>query len=98
MALSPKSEDKLMPGRATPQGTIRYAARFQGRAAAGDFRNVASEVVFSSIGVGTYLGEPDEATDKGYTAAVVAAVERFFNVVMTRLNYRSQRRERSCAI
>ena len=53
------------PARATAQGTLRYAARFRGRAAAGHFRESAAELVFSSIGIGTYLGEPDEATDRG---------------------------------
>ncbi|HXO87926.1 MAG TPA: hypothetical protein VN885_04690, partial [Candidatus Acidoferrales bacterium] len=95
MSVFPKSDDQLLPGRATPQGTLRYAARFQGRAAAGHFRNVASEVVFSSVGIGTYLGEPDQATDKGYTASVIAAVEGGLNVIDSAINYRLQRSERS---
>jgi aryl-alcohol dehydrogenase-like predicted oxidoreductase len=90
-----KSDDKRMPGCATPQGTLRYAARFQGRAAAGHFRDVQAGLVLSSIGIGTYLGEPDEATDKGYTSAVVAAVEGGINVVDSAINYRLQRSERS---
>jgi aryl-alcohol dehydrogenase-like predicted oxidoreductase len=49
----------------------------------------------STLGIGTYLGEPDEATDAAYTAAVVAAVESGFNVVDTAINYRFQRSERS---
>jgi aryl-alcohol dehydrogenase-like predicted oxidoreductase len=84
-----------MPGRATPEGTLRYAARFQGRAAAGHFREVQAGLVFSSIGIGTYLGEPDEATDKGYASATVAAVEGGINVVDSAINYRLQRSERS---
>ena len=67
-------DNKRMPGRATPQGTLRYAARFQGRAAPGHFREAPGGLVLSSIGIGTYLGEPDEATDNGYADAVVAAV------------------------
>jgi aryl-alcohol dehydrogenase-like predicted oxidoreductase len=90
-----KTDDKHMPGCATPQGTLRYAARFQGRAAAGHFRDVQAGLVLSSIGIGTYLGEPDEATDKGYTSAVVAAVEGGINVVDSAINYRLQRSERS---
>lgn len=84
-----------MPGCATPQGTLRYAARFQGRAAAGHFRDVQAGLVLSSIGIGTYLGEPDDATDKGYTSAIVAAVEGGINVVDSAINYRLQRSERS---
>jgi aryl-alcohol dehydrogenase-like predicted oxidoreductase len=95
MSPAAKSDEKPVPGCATAQGTLRYAARFQGRAAAGHFRDVQAGLVLSSIGVGTYLGEPDEATDKGYAAAVVAAVEGGFNVVDSAINYRLQRSERS---
>jgi aryl-alcohol dehydrogenase-like predicted oxidoreductase len=89
------SDSKLIPGSATPQGTLRYAARFRGKSAAGHFREVPIGLVLSSIGIGTYLGEPDEATDKAYSSAVVAAVEGGFNVVDTAINYRFQRSERS---
>jgi aryl-alcohol dehydrogenase-like predicted oxidoreductase len=95
MSSAVKSDDKRMPGCATAQGTLRYAARFQGRAAPGHFRDVQAGLVLSSIGIGTYLGEPDEATDKGYANAVVAAVEGGINVVDSAINYRLQRSERS---
>jgi aryl-alcohol dehydrogenase-like predicted oxidoreductase len=98
MSPAAKSDEMRMPGCATAQGTLRYAARFQGRAAAGHFRDVQAGLVLSSIGIGTYLGEPDEATDKGYTAAVVAAVEGGFNVVDSAINYRLQRSERSVGV
>jgi aryl-alcohol dehydrogenase-like predicted oxidoreductase len=84
-----------LPGRATASGTLRYAARFQGRSAAGHFREVPGGLVHSSIGIGTYLGEADEATDARYSAAVVAAVEGGVNLVDTAINYRFQRSERS---
>jgi aryl-alcohol dehydrogenase-like predicted oxidoreductase len=84
-----------MAGSATPQGTLRYAARFRGKSAAGHFREIPSGLVLSSIGIGTYLGEADEATDEAYSGAVVAAVEGGFNVVDTAINYRFQRSERS---
>ena len=89
------SDSKLMAGSATPQGTLRYAARFRGKSAAGHFREIPSGLVLSSIGIGTYLGEADEATDEAYSGAVVAAVEGGFNVVDTAINYRFQRSERS---
>ena len=85
----------LIGGSATPQGTLRYAARFQGRAAAGHFREVPGGLVFSSVGIGTYLGEADDATDAAYGNAVVAAVRGGFNVVDTAINYRLQRSERA---
>ncbi len=84
-----------LPGRATASGTLRYAARFQGRSASGHFREVAGGLVHSSIGIGTYLGDADEATDARYAAAVVTAVEGGVNLVDTAINYRFQRSERS---
>jgi aryl-alcohol dehydrogenase-like predicted oxidoreductase len=55
----------------------------------------AQHLTVSTIGIGTYLGEADDATDAAYTAAVIAAVESGFNVVDTAINYRLQRSERS---
>ena len=55
----------------------------------------AQHLTVSTIGIGTYLGEADEATDAAYTEAVIAAVESGFNVVDTAINYRLQRSERS---
>jgi len=51
--------------------------------------------VLSSIGIGTYLGQPDTKTDEGYAAAIVAAVENGINVIDAAINYRFQRSERS---
>ena len=93
---SPATQNhERIAGLATAQGTLRYAARFQGRSAAGHFREIPGGRVLSSIGIGTYLGEPDPATDKGYTQAVVAAVEGGINVIDSAINYRFQRSERS---
>jgi aryl-alcohol dehydrogenase-like predicted oxidoreductase len=79
---------------ATKQATGRYAHKFSGRAASGHFRDTQG-LVFSSLGAGTYLGQPDARTDQGYTEAVVAAVEGGINVVDAAINYRFQRSERS---
>ncbi len=79
---------------ATPEGTTRFSARFAGRAAAEHFRT-AQNLKWSSIGIGTYLGNPDPATDESYSAAVVAAVRGGINVIDTAINYRFQRSERS---
>ena len=83
-----------MTQSATKEGTTRYAQRFAGRAADGHFRE-AQRMVLSSLGIGTYLGQPDEKTDAAYTAAVVAAVEDGINVIDSAINYRFQRSERS---
>jgi aryl-alcohol dehydrogenase-like predicted oxidoreductase len=95
MVLPRSTNDQKLAGRATPQGTHRYAARFRATTAPGHFREIPGGLVMSSIGIGTYLGEPDEATDRGYTESVIAAVEGGFNVVDTAINYRFQRSERS---
>jgi aryl-alcohol dehydrogenase-like predicted oxidoreductase len=83
-----------MSHAATPEGTTRYAEKFRGLAADGHFRDV-QEVTFSSLGIGTYLGQPNDTTDSGYAAAIVAAVESGINVIDTAINYRLQRSERS---
>jgi aryl-alcohol dehydrogenase-like predicted oxidoreductase len=79
---------------ATPEGTQRYAARFASHAAAGHFR-AQQDLLLGSIGIGTYLGEADDATDRAYTAAIVAAAEGGANVLDTAINYRFQRSERA---
>jgi aryl-alcohol dehydrogenase-like predicted oxidoreductase len=79
---------------ATPEGTKKYAARFDGRAAAGHFREHQG-LWLSSLGIGTYLGEPDARTDQAYTDAIVEAVESGVNVIDSAINYRFQRSERS---
>ena len=86
-----------MPSFATPEGTRRYAERFAERAAGGHFREqpAAGGLILSSIGIGTYLGEPDAQTDQAYTDAVVAAVQGGINVIDSAINYRFQRSERS---
>jgi aryl-alcohol dehydrogenase-like predicted oxidoreductase len=91
----PQTANHRLPGRATPQGTLRYAARFRGRAAAGHFREAAGGLHVSSIGIGTYLGEPDPATDKAYIETVIAAVEGGSNLIDSAINYRFQGSERS---
>jgi aryl-alcohol dehydrogenase-like predicted oxidoreductase len=83
-----------MPSFATPEGTARYAKRLAGRAADGHFRE-RNGLLLSSIGIGTYLGEPDATTDQSYTDAIVAAVSSGVNVIDTAINYRFQRSERS---
>jgi len=83
-----------MSDGATLEGTKRYAESFRSRAADGYFREVHG-IVLSSIGIGTYLGQPDERTDAAYAAAVVAAVESGINVADAAINYRFQRSERS---
>lgn len=95
MSSTASGGEERKTGSATADGTLRYAARFQGRSAAGHFREIRGGLVLSSIGIGTYLGEPDDSTDRAYTDAVVAAVESGINVVDSAINYRFQRSERA---
>lgn len=83
-----------MTKSASKEGTTRYAQRFAGRASEGHFRE-SHRLVLSSIGIGTYLGQPDTRTDEGYAAAIVTAVENGINVIDAAINYRFQRSERS---
>jgi len=82
-------------GRATPEATAAYAAALQDRTAAGHFRLTSDELVISSIGLGTYLGDPDDATDAAYQAAVEHAIQLGCNHLDTAINYRFQRSERA---
>jgi aryl-alcohol dehydrogenase-like predicted oxidoreductase len=78
---------------ATKQGTGRYSAKFP-NAAKGHFRD-AHRLNVSSLGMGTYLGQPDPKTDESYTAAALTAAESGINVFDAAINYRFQRSERS---
>src|SRR5215211_396888 len=79
---------------ATAEATVRYYERFADHAANGHFREQHG-LVLSSIGIGTYLGNPDETTDRNYADAVTQAVQLGINVIDTAANYRFQRSERS---
>ena len=82
----------MIPGRATLEGTKRFAARSP--AAAGHFREAAG-VLLSSIGLGTYLGKEDAATDAGYEESVGLALSSGVNVFDSAINYRGQKSERA---
>lgn len=83
-----------MPHLATPEATRAYAARFEEKSAPGHFRS-ARGLAVSSLGIGTYLGNPDPPTDLGYTEAIVESVLGGINVLDSAINYRFQRSERS---
>ena len=81
-------------GCGTLEGTARYRDRFKDVAAEDHFRQ-PHDLWLSSIGIGTYLGEADEESDRRYAKAIVRAVELGVNVIDTAANYRFQRSERS---
>jgi aryl-alcohol dehydrogenase-like predicted oxidoreductase len=82
----------VIAGRATPEGTGAFAARSP--AAPAHFRT-AGELTLSSLGLGTYLGGEDDATDRGYEECVGIALASGVNVFDSAINYRGQRSERA---
>lgn len=79
---------------ATAAGTRTYRGRFVDDFGRAYFRRFGDCVV-SSIGAGTYLGDPTDEADNRYREALVAALESGINVIDTAINYRCQRSERS---
>jgi aryl-alcohol dehydrogenase-like predicted oxidoreductase len=90
----------MLPGRATALGTSEYRERFPELRDAGHFRRPEqapgpADLWLSSIGLGTYLGEPDDDTDREYISAIATALRSGINVLDTAINYRHQRSERN---
>src|SRR5208283_3853762 len=87
-----------LAGRATPEATRLFRDRaVSDRAIPFEhFREAPGGLVLSSIGLGTYIGAPDAATDLAVEqAATVALTSHRVNVLDTAINYRYQRAERS---
>jgi len=82
---------------ASTSGTSRYRDRFGTAAASNHFRPQQG-LQLSSIGIGTYLGAPDDAVDQRYVEAVIRAVQLGCNVIDSAANYRFQRSERSIGV
>lgn len=81
------------PTGATQEGTRRYAEKRT--SAVPEHFHIELGLFMSSIGLGTYLGHWDEATDRMYQEAVKRAVEMGCNVIDSAINYRFQRSERA---
>jgi aryl-alcohol dehydrogenase-like predicted oxidoreductase len=80
-------------GFATSDGTKTYASRFKDHLKNGFFRPLQG-LTCSSLGLGTYLGTPDETSSENYVQAVCDAVRGGINLFDTSINYRHQRSER----
>ncbi len=90
----------MISGFATPEGTARYRERFPQLGEAEFFRRAeqvpgAGSIWLSSLGLGTYLGEPEDAADANYIEAILLALQSGINVLDTAINYRHQRSERN---
>ena len=84
---------------ASETGTREFRDHFvsgnaKSKTCAGNYRE-SGGLVLSSIGIGTYLGNWDDETDRRYAEAVAEYVRRGGNVIDTASNYRFQRSERS---
>jgi aryl-alcohol dehydrogenase-like predicted oxidoreductase len=82
-----------MGSLATPAATAAYAQRFAAELPAAHFQ-LLDGLTVSSIGLGTYLGDADDASDAGYHGAIVDALPLGCNLFDTAINYRAQRSER----
>jgi aryl-alcohol dehydrogenase-like predicted oxidoreductase len=81
-----------MPATAT--ATARYANRHPAFLETAFYRKIL-DLHISSLGIGTYLGAIDDAADRAYTDALIAAGEGGINFFDCAINYRNQRSERS---
>lgn len=84
----------MLLGRATAEGTRRYRERHSKDIVLAHFRE-AGELIASSIGLGTHLGEPDEQTNVLVKEAVVKSVRRGVNLIDSAISYRYQHGEQS---
>ena len=82
----------MIAGFATSEGTDAYCRRV---GAAPEHFRASGGWRLSSLGIGTYLGGEDAATDQLYRDAVMSVLELGINVVDTAVNYRHQRSERA---
>jgi len=93
----------MLSGCTTAAGTARYRDRFANLRDAGHFRQAeqvpgVNQLWLSSIGLGTYLGDPGDAADQFYMASIEAALRSGINVLDTAINYRHQRSERNIGV
>jgi aryl-alcohol dehydrogenase-like predicted oxidoreductase len=79
---------------ATPAATWQYRDEHGADFGRTYFRP-SGELAVSSVGIGTYLGDPTDAADDDYVDAISAALDSGVNVVDTAINYRHQRSERA---
>jgi aryl-alcohol dehydrogenase-like predicted oxidoreductase len=95
VAVVKRDSDMLIPGFASEEGTARFRDRFAARLP-GHFR-ATQGLWISSIGIGTYLGEPTSKQDARYRDAIRRAVSLGVNIIDSAINYRHQRSERAIA-
>jgi aryl-alcohol dehydrogenase-like predicted oxidoreductase len=93
---SSRTRGAALAGRATAAGTTRYGTRVAAKLAQDFLRPLTTHgVLVSSIGLGSYLGECDEADDIRYADTAHHAIATGINLLDTAINYRCQRSERA---
>lgn len=80
---------KLIPGWATADGTKAYAERMEGITGEGHFSEfLKSRIRLSSLGFGTFPGEPSVDADASIGALISQAIAGGINVIDTSAHYR----------
>ena len=82
----------MISGFATSEGTQNY---MKNSSADPLNFNTFEKLHLSNIGIGTYLGDPDNKTDELVKNAVKQSILSGVNVIDTAINYRAQKAERS---
>lgn len=86
---------ELTAGHATRSGTERYAATF-GPGASGHYSEFLNQhLKLSSLGLGSFPGVADDATDESYAVVVERALTGGINVLDTAAHYRYGRSARA---
>ena len=82
----------MISGYATSEGTKNFSKNSQVNLE--NFK-IFEDLHLSNVGIGTYLGNPDNQTDELVKNAVKQSVLSGVNVIDTAINYRAQKAERS---
>ena len=82
----------MISGFASSEGTKKFAELSDAHPS--NYK-IFENLTLSNVGIGTYLGNPDTATDDLVTNAVKKSIDAGINVIDTAINYRSQKAERS---
>ena len=87
---------ETLQGHATPEGTKRYMQRAIAMDKPASHFKHFDNLYLSSIGMGTYLGQPTQEDDAAVENAVYESVKSgAVNVIDTAINYRAMKSEKS---
>ena len=90
------SSYETLQGHATSEGTKRYTEYAASRGRPLEHFRMFDGLHFSSIGIGTYLGQPTQEDDLAVENAVYQSVRSgAVNVIDTAINYRAMKSEKS---